>query len=89
AIGLGRYAVAWFGLSCAAEIDLYDWGEKIVSPLPCSPCWKRDCRDPRCAREMNLDAIAAAVRRGVAAVRRQRQEKSGNIADGQPVIASA
>ncbi len=76
AIGLGCYAVAWFGLSCAAEIDLYDWGEKLVSPLPCAPCWKKDCQDPRCVREMELDAIAAAVRRGVAAVRQRQEEFS-------------
>jgi len=74
AIGLGRYAVAWFGLSCAAEIDVYDWGEKIISPLPCAPCWKKECPDPRCVRTMDLNAIVAAIRRGVEAVRKQRQE---------------
>ena len=44
AIGLQKYVIAWFGLSCAAEIELYDRGEKLVpADLECSPCWKKVC----------------------------------------------
>ena len=38
AIARGKYVVAWFGLSCAQEIDLFDRGIKLNSPVSCSPC---------------------------------------------------
>jgi heptosyltransferase-2 len=44
AIALKRYIIAWFGLSCANEIELYGRGEKLIPEgLECSPCWKREC----------------------------------------------
>ncbi len=44
AIGLKKYVIAWFGLSCAAEIELYGRGEKLIPQgLECSPCWKKVC----------------------------------------------
>ena len=44
AIGLKKYVIVWFGLSCAAEIELYDRGEKLIPQgLECSPCWKKVC----------------------------------------------
>ncbi|MHB8580202.1 MAG: glycosyltransferase family 9 protein [Ignavibacteriaceae bacterium] len=44
AIGLKKYVIAWFGLSCAAEIELYGRGEKLIPvELECSPCWKKVC----------------------------------------------
>ena len=35
--------VAWFGPSCAQEIDLFGRGEKIMTQAGCSPCWNRSC----------------------------------------------
>jgi ADP-heptose:LPS heptosyltransferase len=44
AIALKKYVIAWFGLSCAAEIELYGRGIKLIPEgLECSPCWKRVC----------------------------------------------
>ncbi len=44
AIALKKYVIAWFGLSCQSEIDLYDRGIKIYPEnLECSPCWKKSC----------------------------------------------
>jgi ADP-heptose:LPS heptosyltransferase len=44
AIGLKKYVIAWFGLSCWSEIDLYDRGIKLVPEgLECAPCWKKQC----------------------------------------------
>ncbi|MFA5012149.1 MAG: glycosyltransferase family 9 protein [Ignavibacteria bacterium] len=44
AIALQKYIIAWFGLSCQAEIELYDYGVKLYpKELECSPCWKRVC----------------------------------------------
>lgn len=52
AIACKKPVVAWFGPTCAHEIDLYDRGIKITSDLTCSPCWKRSCNEtiPCCDR---------------------------------------
>ncbi len=60
-IGLKKNIIAWFGLSCGAEIELYDRGVKILSDLDCSPCWKKECQDPKCIKELKLDLIYQAV----------------------------
>ncbi len=59
AIGLKKFVVAWFGVTCPDEIDLYDRGVKIVpAGLECSPCWKRECpHDLECVRAVDLEAI--------------------------------
>jgi heptosyltransferase-2 len=65
AIALRKYVVAWFGLSCAAEIDLHDRGVKIIRDLPCAPCWKKACdmpHGPICVTEFKPEWIVEAVR---------------------------
>jgi heptosyltransferase-2 len=65
-IGLKKHVVAWFGLSCAAEIDLYDRGVKIIRDLPCAPCWKKVCDmpyGPICVTEFKPEWIVEAVQR--------------------------
>lgn len=65
AIALKKYVVAWFGLSCAAEVDLYDRGIKIIRDLPCAPCWKKVCdmpHGPICVTEFEPEWIVGAVR---------------------------
>ncbi len=64
-VGLGKWVVAYFGVTCAQEIDLYDRGVKVVSAEPCSPCWRPTCQDPKCIRDVDLDAIVAGVVKGV------------------------
>jgi len=61
AIGLKKYVIAWFGLSCGSEIELYGRGEKILSRLSCSPCWKKTCADPQCLERLNLDEMVSLV----------------------------
>jgi len=62
AIALKKRVVAWFGVSCIQEIDLYDRGVKIQSPVPCSPCWKKTCNNtPKCYDVVPLDQITAAL----------------------------
>lgn len=46
ALALGKRVVAWFGPTCAHEIDLYDRGASVITQAPCSPCWKRSCDKP-------------------------------------------
>ncbi|HBE74236.1 MAG TPA: heptosyltransferase [candidate division Zixibacteria bacterium] len=64
AIALRKWVVAWFGLSCAPEIELFGRGEKIVSSLDCAPCWRKSCDRLSCVRELDTEAMLAAVARG-------------------------
>ncbi len=51
--------VAYFASTCAAEIELYGRGRKIVSTIVCSPCYKRDCPiDEQCMQELDMDLLA-------------------------------
>jgi ADP-heptose:LPS heptosyltransferase len=44
AIALKKHVIAWFGLSCWTEIELYGRGIKLFPKnLECSPCWKKEC----------------------------------------------
>lgn len=63
AIALKKYVVAWFGLSCQAEIELYDYGVKLYpKDLKCSPCWKRVCPyNLECIEMIDLDRIVETI----------------------------
>jgi ADP-heptose:LPS heptosyltransferase len=69
AIALGKRVVAWFGLTCEQEIELYERGEKILASVECRPCWKRSCdRTVVCWERVDPDrALAAIIRQGEAA----------------------
>jgi len=62
-IALGKYVVAWFGLSCWTEIDLFDHGRKFIPEgLECSPCCKRTCPyNLECISMVDLDGIVDEV----------------------------
>lgn len=65
AIALKKWVVAWFGPTCAHEIELYGQGEKLLSQSPCSPCWKRVCqKSVMCYDQVELREWISAVRRG-------------------------
>lgn len=70
AIALKKYVIAWFGLSCWSEIDLYERGMKMIPEgLFCAPCWKRECPyDLECIAMIDLEKIAMEVKR-LAAIR--------------------
>jgi heptosyltransferase-2 len=63
AIGLKKHVVAWFGVSCAPEIDLFERGIKLVPEgLECSPCWKRECPyNLECISMIDLERITVEV----------------------------
>jgi len=49
AIALQKHVIAWFGVSCLQEVDLYDRGARLQAAVPCSPCWRKSCtEDPKC-----------------------------------------
>ena len=63
AIALKKYVIAWFGVSCWTEIDLYDRGVKLYQEdLLCSPCWKKKCPyDLECIKMIHLDRMLKEV----------------------------
>jgi len=63
AIGLTKYVIAWFGLSCWSEIDLYDRGVKLIPDgLECAPCWKKVCPyDLECIQMIDMEGVVRAV----------------------------
>jgi len=62
AIGLKKHVIAWFGMSCSQEIDLYDRGVKIVSNVECAPCWNAKCDYFRCIDELNMDEFFTHIK---------------------------
>lgn len=64
-IGLGKYVIVWFGVSCWTEIDLYDYGKKFYQEdLECSPCWKKVCPyNLECIERIDLNGIVEEVHR--------------------------
>ncbi|MGE3975534.1 MAG: glycosyltransferase family 9 protein [Bdellovibrionales bacterium] len=66
AIALKKWTVAWFGPTCAQEIDLYDRGEKVITTAPCNPCWKRSCqKKPMCYDLVPLPQMMESTLRGL------------------------
>lgn len=77
AIAQQNYVIAWFGPTCAQEIDLYERGEKILASVPCSPCWKRACDKPlMCYDLVDAKTIVDAVERGILIWRKNRSWSS-------------
>ena len=63
AIGLKKKVVAWFGVSCIQEIDLYDRGIKLQSDVSCSPCWKKKCsKKIKCFDQVSTQKIVHACK---------------------------
>jgi ADP-heptose:LPS heptosyltransferase len=65
AVALKKQVIVWFGVSSAAEIDLYERGIKLVPHgLECSPCWKRACPyNLECIAMIDQNAIVREVER--------------------------
>lgn len=89
AIALKKYVVAWFGLSCAAEIDLFDRGIKIIRDLHCAPCWKKVCdqsHGPICMTEFKAEWIVEAVRKIYAKLMAARNDSKFPFAMSETVM---
>lgn len=66
AIGLRKWVVAWFGPTCAQEIDLYGRGVKVLTQAPCSPCWKRVCAEKvMCYDQVDFQSILKGIKEGL------------------------
>lgn len=66
AIALKKWTVAWFGPTCAQEIDFYGRGVKVQTGAPCSPCWKRACGQKRmCYDQVDFKLIIQGLQEGL------------------------
>lgn len=62
AISQQKTTIAWFGPTCAHEIDLYGRGVALLASSTCSPCWKRSCEKTQmCYDQVSLEEIVHAV----------------------------
>lgn len=62
AIAAQVWTVAWFGPTCAQEIDLYDRGVHLKANIPCSPCWKRKCQNEvMCYDQVAINDVLIAI----------------------------
>ena len=56
--------VAIFGSTQPHEIEMFGRGEKVVTPIECSPCYRRSCDiHPSCMELIQHDTVMNAVRR--------------------------
>lgn len=66
ALGFKKPVVAWFGPTCAHELDLYG-GTAVLTKAACSPCWKRSCDKPvMCYEQVDFAKITQAIHAQVA-----------------------
>ncbi len=66
AIAAKKYVVAWFGPTCAHEIDLYGRGEALLTQAPCAPCWKRTCqKDVMCYDQVPIEDLLRSIEKGL------------------------
>ena len=64
AVALQIPTIVLFGPTCAQEIDLYGRGEKIVTGVNCSPCYRRHCDySPNCMDDISVDRVFETVQR--------------------------
>ena len=64
AIAMKKEVVVFFASTCAAEIELYGRGTKLVSELECAPCYLRLCPiDEKCMKIFPVDRILEQILR--------------------------
>jgi heptosyltransferase-2 len=65
-IAMKKWTVAWFGPTCAQEIDLYGRGVKVKTSAPCSPCWKRVCgQKVMCYDQVDFNQVVNGLKEGL------------------------
>jgi heptosyltransferase-1 len=62
AAALGKPVVALFGPTAPCRTGPFGEGHEIVRlELPCSPCFRRQCTEPRCLTDLPVSAVQEAV----------------------------
>jgi heptosyltransferase-2 len=75
AISQKKWVVAWFGPTCAHEIELYGRGEKVLTQAPCAPCWKRSCQKPiMCYDQVDFSQILSGIEKGIEFCQKQNKK---------------
>lgn len=70
AVARSKPVVGFFGPTCAAEIDLFGKGCKLVADVACAPCYKHHCdQGDVCIAAVSVQAAAAAIGRVLDEVR--------------------
>lgn len=63
AIAMKVPVVAFFASTCAAEIELYGRGKKVVSTISCAPCYLKHCPiDEQCMKDIEPDVLLNAAK---------------------------
>ena len=58
AVAFKKPLLALFGPTCHQEIELYGRGNKIISPIECAPCYKKNCdKHPNCMDLIDIDKV--------------------------------
>ncbi len=66
AAGAGIPVVALFGPTAPWRTGPYGPGHTVLRrELECSPCFRKDCPEPRCMTELSVDQVYEAVRAGL------------------------
>ncbi|MGZ5280429.1 MAG: glycosyltransferase family 9 protein [Pseudobdellovibrionaceae bacterium] len=74
ALSQEKFVVAWFGPTCAQEIELFGRGVKIQSKAACAPCWKRTCdKTEMCYDQVDATEIIQAIEQGLSWWRQQNE----------------
>lgn len=84
-IAVAQYTVAWFGPTCAHEIDFFDRGEAVLADVSCGPCWKRSCANSvMCYDQVSTEKLLKAIERGVNFVLNERSSLYPNSISRRP-----
>lgn len=68
AIALKKHVVAWFGVTCPQEIELYGRGIRLLADVGCAPCWRKRCdNEPKCYDQVSPERVAEAALDALAA----------------------
>ena len=79
AIARQKWVVAWFGPTCAQEIDLYERGVHVITQASCHPCWKRQCdKEVMCYDLVDRRDILRGLQKGIDWHQKNRQKLSKN-----------
>ncbi|MCB0362324.1 MAG: hypothetical protein KDD35_06365, partial [Bdellovibrionales bacterium] len=66
-IALEKWVVAWFGPTCAHEIDFYGRGSVVFASTTCGPCWRRSCQNQEmCYDHVPINQLVDGVKKGIA-----------------------
>lgn len=66
AIAFDKFTIAWFGPTCAHEVDLFGNGVYVKTSVNCSPCWKRSCSNEKmCYDHVDINDFIMAIDKGM------------------------